>query len=143
QLVRSGDAWIVRDVGSRNGTRRNGAFIDEAPVDDGDVIEIGGAFCVLRRSEEAGTQVPGEPSLGTQLRTLSRFFRRELAMLGKIAKHSIHVLLRGPSGSGKEVVARRIHTLSGRPGSFVPVNCGAVPPTLVEAWLFGTEKGAF
>jgi transcriptional regulator with GAF, ATPase, and Fis domain len=53
------------------------------------------------------------------------------------------MLVEGESGTGKEVIARAIHTRSGRPGAFVPVNCGALPENLVESELFGYKKGAF
>jgi transcriptional regulator with GAF, ATPase, and Fis domain len=55
----------------------------------------------------------------------------------------IPVLLLGESGTGKEVLARVTHELSGRPGAFVAVNCGAIPPNLVESHLFGHQKGSF
>jgi two-component system response regulator AtoC len=62
----------------------------------------------------------------------------------KVAPTLATVLVTGESGSGKEVAARSIHELSDRARKpFVPVNCGAIPPTLIEAELFGYEKGAF
>src|SRR5581483_3225114 len=60
------------------------------------------------------------------------------------ARMNAVVNIAGPTGSGKEVVARRIHELSARSAEkFVALNCGALPSVLVEAELFGYEKGAF
>jgi sigma-54 specific flagellar transcriptional regulator A len=62
----------------------------------------------------------------------------------QVANCSANVLILGESGTGKEVVARSIHCLSNRFNkNFVPVNCGAIPPDLLESELFGHEKGAF
>jgi transcriptional regulator with PAS, ATPase and Fis domain len=61
----------------------------------------------------------------------------------KAAKVASTVLLEGESGTGKEIIARAIHRESGRPGAFVPVNCGAIPKELIESELFGYEEGAF
>lgn len=60
-----------------------------------------------------------------------------------VAEHNIPVLILGPSGSGKELVAQSLAELSGRPGKLVSVNCASIPHSLLEAELFGYEKGAF
>jgi len=65
-------------------------------------------------------------------------------LIRQVAPHATMVLIRGESGSGKEVVARAIHDASPRAGKpFVPVNCGAIPADLLESELFGHEKGSF
>ena len=62
----------------------------------------------------------------------------------QVANCNANVLILGESGTGKEVVARSLHCLSDRSNkNFVPVNCGAIPPDLLESELFGHEKGAF
>jgi len=60
-----------------------------------------------------------------------------------VAKAPIPLLLTGETGSGKEVLARGVHLLSGRGGAFVAVNCGGLPENLIESELFGYRKGAF
>jgi len=64
--------------------------------------------------------------------------------ISQVANSNANVLILGESGTGKEVVARNIHCLSKRRNkNFVPINCGAIPPDLLESELFGHEKGAF
>jgi len=71
-------------------------------------------------------------------------FTVAIQALRRVAPTDVSVLLIGPSGSGKELFARALHRLSPRrEGPFVPFNCAAVPDTLVEAELFGYERGAF
>ena len=69
--------------------------------------------------------------------------REVMAMVRQVAPSKSTVLLTGESGSGKEVIANAIHTLSRRNGNFVPVHCAALPANLLESELFGYEKGAF
>jgi sigma-54 specific flagellar transcriptional regulator A len=65
-------------------------------------------------------------------------------LLRQVADKAVTVMVNGPSGSGKEVVARTLHRLSDRSaGPFVPINCGAIPRELLESELFGHERGAF
>jgi PAS domain S-box-containing protein len=74
----------------------------------------------------------------------SPLVERLLSILPSIARSGSTVLITGESGTGKELFARAIHRESGRrDGPFVPVNCGALPASLIESELFGHEAGAF
>lgn len=67
-----------------------------------------------------------------------------LQLAQKVAKSDASVMITGPSGSGKEVLARYIHQQSGRSQApFIAINCAAIPENMLEATLFGYEKGAF
>jgi DNA-binding NtrC family response regulator len=76
----------------------------------------------------------GDSAIMTQIRSI----------IEQIADSDLTVLIRGESGTGKEIVARKIHALSARPNEpFIKVNCAAIPRDLLEAELFGYDKGAF
>jgi two-component system, NtrC family, response regulator HydG len=78
------------------------------------------------------------------LESRSPVMQAEARRARKVASTDATVLILGESGTGKEVMARWIHELSPRrPGPFVPIDCTALPPSLVESELFGHEKGAF
>ncbi|MBN2242846.1 MAG: sigma-54-dependent Fis family transcriptional regulator [Acidobacteria bacterium] len=79
-----------------------------------------------------------------QLRAESRAFRRTLEIARKVAPYDTSVLLRGETGSGKEIVARFIHQHSRRADSrLYSISCGALPETLLESELFGHKAGAY
>jgi transcriptional regulator of acetoin/glycerol metabolism len=143
RLSRAGDGWAIEDAGSKNGTRVNGHRIERATLADGDLIECGGTFFVLRRAAGPVDEREPPPDAVDALQTLSPALEHELDVLRKIARSKVPVVVRGDSGTGKEVMARAIHHLSRRAGPFVAVNCGAIPPTLIESELFGSRRGAF
>ena len=85
---------------------------------------------------------PGSPESG--LVGKSRAMREVFKAIGRVAPTQETVLVTGPSGSGKELVARAIHLHSPRAsGPFVAINCAAIPSELLESELFGAAKGAF
>ncbi len=148
RLLRVQRTWTVEDAGSKNGTLVNGAAVTRAALTDGDLLQVGNSFFLYR---DAVAPVAGAADLEAgalaaptaALATFSALLAGRFAALARIAGADLPVLLRGPSGSGKEVAARALHELSGRGGPYVAVNCGALPPTLVEAELFGHKRGAF
>ncbi|MNZ29841.1 Nitrogen assimilation regulatory protein [compost metagenome] len=93
--------------------------------------------------------LPPSPALATSIRATAQVFEDPksqalLAHLQQVAPSEASVLIIGETGTGKELVARHVHNLSARRnGPFVAVNCGAFSESLVEAELFGHEKGAF
>lgn len=93
--------------------------------------------------------LPYSPTLATSIRATAQTFedpksKELLVYLQQIAPSEASVLIIGETGTGKELVARHIHQLSERHnGPFIAVNCGAFAETLVEAELFGQNKGAF
>jgi len=92
------------------------------------------ALSLADRAETTGRQLLGASAPLTQARGL----------IGKLARTQAPVYISGESGSGKELAARLIHENGARRDKpFVPVNCGAIPETLVESELFGYRKGAF
>lgn len=93
-------------------------------------------FALQRRLES----IEGAPTLIGHTKSMDRV----KTMIAKVAPTDSTVLIRGETGTGKELVARAVHDQSNRAASpFVAINCGALPETLIESELFGHAKGAF
>ena len=141
--------WVIEDAGSRNGTYVNGQRSQRAILAEGDIVEAGHTFFYYRDAvpiletdpEDIDAASLGAPAPG--LATMALSLSREFALLAQVARSPVAVVIRGESGTGKELVAHALHQLSGRPGAFMAMNCGAVPDTLIETELFGYKKGAF
>jgi DNA-binding NtrC family response regulator len=146
------EPWI-RDLGSRNGLIVNGRRVMESPLEPLDEIRIGDALLKFvpddaleyARYRIDGSMTPGSERKARASQGLIGGYQmdRIAAELERIAPSLLNVMVLGPSGTGKEVVARELHRLSGRPGSFVAVNCAAIPAHLLESELFGFKRGAF
>jgi pSer/pThr/pTyr-binding forkhead associated (FHA) protein len=149
RLVRAPPDWVIEDLASRNGTFINGERITRTTLRDGDLLELGRTLFILR----TGLPVPaGTPAdLDTSeleaekpgLATLLPLDWHRMATFRQIAASEIPMLLLGETGTGKELLARALHEISGRRGRFVAVNCGALSPSLTESQLFGHLKGSF
>ncbi len=155
----------VRDLGSRNGTLLDGVRLGDAPVPlpfGSEVIAGDARFSIVRRASlPHGAQIrelrraSGDPSraqapaagdvddAGVPVAFRYPSLRKIHDDLRRIAPRPISVLLRGETGTGKEVLAREIHRLSKRTGPLVAVNTAALPEALIESELFGHERGAF
>ena len=128
------------DRASKNGMFVDGVQVDGRQAAEGTVIRLGGTVFVLR---EVGLDLPEPPPRDAGFVGFSPPFRRAVEACRRAAPGATTVLLCGDTGTGKEVLARYVHALSGRSGRFVPVNCAAVSPGLFESALFGHRKGAF
>ncbi|HKP59706.1 MAG TPA: sigma 54-interacting transcriptional regulator [Polyangiales bacterium] len=147
-LTRDNGRWLLADLRSKNGVYVNGIRRELTVLQDNDLIEVGNTFLRLRQDvcvgpEEAAAfqRIPAISNV--RFATLIPTLRQRLDDLERIARSSSSIVIHGPSGAGKEVVARRVHDVSGRTGSYVAVNCAALPKELVESELFGSSKGAF
>lgn len=87
--------------------------------------------------------VAGEDAVDALLLGDSAVMRRVREQVRRVAPIDLPVLIQGPTGAGKELVAQALHAASGRPGRFVPFNICAIPESLFEATLFGHVRGAY
>ncbi|HEU4729480.1 MAG TPA: sigma 54-interacting transcriptional regulator [Kofleriaceae bacterium] len=148
RLVRGPLSWVLDDPTSKNGSVVNGEITRQTVIGDGALLELGHTFLLFcdRPVEEDAAEDLIDGELGVESPALATFvgpLADGFAALSRLAKAPVSVVLLGDTGTGKEVVARALHALSGRPGAFIAVNCGALPAALIEAELFGHRRGAF
>jgi two-component system, NtrC family, response regulator AtoC len=147
----------ITDHASRNGTTVNGKVLRDTTqaLDGGDVVAIGAVQIVVARADRAlsrgGEEERAAPppetdieSYGDGLVLADRAMVKLFAVARRVAVAQSAVLVSGETGTGKEVIAERIHRLSARgAGPFLRLNCASLPEALIESELFGHEKGAF
>lgn len=130
------NALILKDLRSEHGTYVNSARVIESILNDGDLLSLGYADFVIHDLKKQKKSLP--------LTSKSDYWSEQLLALANVAQTEFPVLLLGPSGTGKDVIARNLHQTSSRSEApFLSVNCSALTETLVESELFGHVKGSF
>ncbi|MBX3221122.1 MAG: sigma 54-interacting transcriptional regulator [Labilithrix sp.] len=144
ELASRADGLWVTDLGSKNGTWLEGIRVGSALVPNGGTIRLGDATLVVGyRKGERQRELWAHPRFH-RLRGGSDPMRALYARLARCAASEATVLVRGETGTGKELVAEALHDASPRAGMpFVVVDCAAMPANLLEAELFGVKRGAF
>ncbi|MBN2358500.1 MAG: sigma 54-dependent Fis family transcriptional regulator [Deltaproteobacteria bacterium] len=144
ELRATPDGYLLRDLGSTNGTFVGGLRVREVWLASGAKIGVGRSQLLFTELDER-EQLPlsRHESFG-KLLGRSQSMRRCFALLEAAAATDSTVLIEGESGTGKELAAESLHERSGRSdGPWVVVDCGAIPSELMESELFGHVKGAF
>ncbi len=140
ELRHCGRSLRVVDLHSRNGTFLGGYRVAEGELFPGARLQLGDVSLELSpATEQSPPTAPPLPGLIGR----SPLMLRLSARVRRLAPLSVPVLIRGESGTGKELVARALHTLSGRTGEFVAINAATLSRELGESELFGHRRGSF
>jgi DNA-binding NtrC family response regulator len=144
EIRREDGGFRLRDLGSTNGTWVNGVRVVEAVLGGEATIRFGETTVRLSVTSEF-ENIPLHPTSAFGAMFGGSVPMRALfARLARVATTDATVLILGESGTGKELAAHAIHEHSARAKApFIVVDCGSIPPDLVESELFGHEKGAF
>ncbi len=127
---------LIKDLRSTGGTFVNGAQVLEAILKDGDLVSVGTVDFVIHDNSKIQKEFP--------LVSKCELWDQQLKSLSSVAATKFPVLLLGPSGAGKDIVAQTLHETSPfSKAPFISVNCSALTETLVESELFGHIKGSF
>ena len=138
------DGAHVKDLDSRNGTVVDGVRVSDAFLRAGSLVKLGRVGLRFEFSSESNRLPVSAGSAFGKLVGASVAMRTAFALLERAAQSDVTVLLEGETGTGKGVAAEAIHRASTRAsGPFLVVDCGAIPPNLLESELFGHEKGSF
>jgi len=136
--------FVVRDLGSTNGTWFEGSRVTEITLPAGSTLLVGRSALRVEPEAQVLDLPPSQARRFGELVGESLAMREVFAVLERIAATDATVLVEGETGTGKELVARAIHDASvRRKGPFVAVDCGALPEGLLESELFGHVRGAF
>lgn len=142
-ISRTVTGLMLTDESSTNGTFVDNVRVKQAYLTDGAKLRVGKTEFQLRMAKTPRVETVEVKSAFGELLGGGPAMRALFAMLARLANSNVPVLIEGETGTGKELVARALHS-EGRPRkSFVVVDCGAIAPTLIESELFGHERGAF
>ncbi|HKQ67721.1 MAG TPA: sigma 54-interacting transcriptional regulator [Polyangiaceae bacterium] len=137
-------ALLVEDLGSKNGVFVGGAEVARASLGPGAAFVLGRAVATCRPAPVHGPSDDPPPVAMPGVVGNSLAMRRAFSEVRRLAAVRGPVLLRGETGTGKDVLARVIHGSGPRKGRpFLPLNVGTLPRELADAELFGHERGAF